>query len=56
MNDRFDPTKEWNQNILNNLKRDHPSACEGKTDVEILQAYDEFSMSDMSLTFTQWME
>lgn len=56
MADRFDPTKPWNQGILSNLKAGFPKACEGRTDAWLLEKYDEYSMSDMQLTFDQWVE
>lgn len=54
MNDRTDPSKEYNQSIIANIVREYPQ-LRIYSDRWLLEQYDDYSMSDKSGTFLEWV-
>lgn len=52
----YSVSQEWNQNILRNLKQEFPIETKDMSDIDILDEFDVYSMSDTSkYTFGQWV-
>jgi hypothetical protein len=48
--------QEWNQNIIRNLRTQFPAETKDMSDINILDEYEEYSMSDTNeMTFGEWV-